>query len=224
MQTRYLDQQRKWDLLADTWIDAGPPASPSAGDIKIYKELLSKSLQYPGEGKIILLGSTPKIRDIFLSQNGFRENEVFCIDFSEKMYLQTSKTLKKNPREQFVLGNWLDFNIGSRVYDVVMGDKAIDNIMPEDWQRFFGQVHSHLRTGGSFIVHLALADERFRGIGFSGALAKWSAMYADTKQPMGQIVAGLWEEILTASAFKDGYHNTVTIDRFSDEVERLLDQ
>ena len=36
----YSSQKEKWNSLASTWIDAGPPASPSGEDIKNFDKLL----------------------------------------------------------------------------------------------------------------------------------------------------------------------------------------
>lgn len=223
MRTHYLEQKRKWDALATTWIETGPPASPSDDDINIYKSMLIESLSGKTNGQVALLGCTPKIRKLFTTTKELRDIKLVCIDFSESMHFQTTKVLdKQNPNEKFFLGNWLDFNIREHAFDVILGDKAIDNIMPDDWDQFFMQLQYHLSPGGSFIIHLALADDDFRKITFESALEKWANIYDNSQESLGQIASGFWEDLLTASAYKDGYHNTVTISRFAPEVDAFL--
>lgn len=225
MRTHYLEQKRKWDSLATTWIDTGPPASPSNEDMQNYSLMLLDSLSTSTKGQVILLGCTPKIREMFATIDGLKDVNLTCVDFSEKMHSQTTTAMStSNPNETFILDNWLDFDLGKHKFDAILGDKAIDNIMPDDWDRFFSQIYYHLRPSGSFIVHLALADKQFKNISFNDALDKWVNMRMTSNQSLEQIASGLWEDLLTASAYKDGYHNTVTISRFSKEVEAYSDE
>lgn len=218
-----IHQKAKWDSLASNWVDTGPPASPSAEDVWNYEQLLTETLPRDSSESVILLGCTPSLRDMLarIIRNG--NSEVVCVDFSTKMYEQTTRATKfRNPNERFVLADWCDFDIGKSLYSAILGDKVIDNIMPPQWPDLFERVHYHLRPGGSFIVHLALADERFRTVTFTKALEKWAALRLQAKLPIEHVVAGLWEDVLTASAFKDGnYYNTVKTGRFADEVEAI---
>jgi len=219
----YAMRKRKWDTLAETWQDTGPPASPSIEDIGNYRKLLQEQLASVRDGRIIILGSTPRLRDMLAEDDHFRQFEVVCVDFSTLMYERASHITKtRNSKERLELADWLTFDVGSKMYDAVLGDKVIDNIMPTDWHTFFLRIHSHLRPGGGFIAHLALADEQFRNVTFTSALTKWSGIYDAGISPLEDVVSGLWEDVLTASAFKDGnYFNTVKTGRFSDEVEQL---
>lgn len=219
----YSQQKGKWDALASTWVDTGPPASPSDEDVENYKKLLIEGLSGLHTGKIILLGCTPKLRDMLSNYELFERFEVVCVDFSLTMYERTTRALKHpNKNERFELADWLTFDLGKEKFNAVFGDKVIDNIMPDEWTTFFARIRHHLCSNGSFIVHLALADDRFKKVTFFSAFEKWAYSHAQRKAPLEQIVSGLWEDTLTASAFKDGnYHNTVKIGRFADEVEEL---
>jgi len=220
--TRHALAQAKWDNLAATWVDTGPPASPSTQDIANYRMLLEQALGHRRTGNLVILGSTPKLRDLLASEP-FLGFNVLCVDFSAKMYTQMSAAVgHPNPRETFHLEDWCTFRAAGAEYDAILGDKCIDNVMPEDWDAFFSNVHYHLRPGGAFIVHLALADSRFQGVPLRDALAKWSDRLHSKQDSLRNAAAGFWEDLLTASAFKNGYHNTVTTSRFADEVEEAL--
>ena len=218
--------KQKWDRLATTWVDTGPPASPSNEDIENFRNLLQDAIGDLSEGKIIILGSTPRLRDMLATHPRFQNFEVVCVDFSEEMYRRTTALVKHpNPNERFVLSDWLEFDIGFYEFHAVLGDKVIDNIMPQNWKAFFRRVHHHLRTNGSFIVHLAPQNMTFQYVTFAQSLHKWSEYHSRPEGSLERAAAGLWEECLGASAFYDGTrHNTQKTSRFLNEVESILAQ
>ncbi len=173
--SHYAKRKNKWDTLASTWVDTGPPASPSNEDVENYKQFLLESLIGLNTGKFLLLGCTPKLRTMLSSFDAFKRFEVICIDFSLEMYKETTKTIKSpNPNERFEFADWLKLNIGKEEFAAILGDKVIDNIMPDHWMTFFERLHYHLHPGGYFITRLALADRRFKFVTFESALKKWT--------------------------------------------------
>lgn len=212
--------QAKWDRLAETWVDTGPPASPSANDIEHYRVLLEQATAPRSAGNLLILGSTPSLRNLVAS--AFPAFSVTCVDFSVKMYDRMSSAIAvANSRERFHQGDWCTFALARGECDAILGDKCIDNVMPDKWDDLFANIHRQLRPGGAFIVHLALVDDRFRDTNLDQALSKWSRRLEQGHDSLRNAAAGLWEDLLTASAYKEGYHNTVTTSRFADEMERL---
>jgi hypothetical protein len=209
----------KWDELSKSWEEAGPPATPSKQDIQNFSLLMSKYIR--PDSRILLLGSTPSLR--LMMANEYESCEVVCVDFSNEMYRRTSELITlKNPRESVVFGNWLDFNLGALGFSVALGDKIIDNIAPKDWRPLFENIHRHLEDEGCLIVHMAIADSSFKTVTVDSALEKWSKTFEAGQIDLNTTVAGFWEDLLTASAFADGnYYNTVTIDRFRSDLERV---
>lgn len=208
-------------MLASTWVDTGPPASPSEEDIDNYRKLLLEALGTKKAGRIMLLGCTPKLRDML--RESFTAYDVTCVDFSEMMYKRTTELVKHpNPRESFVLSDWLTLDIGRHEFDAALGDKVIDNVMPEDWLTFFGTIHVHLCPRGYFVAHLAPQNMTFKYLTFSSSLHKWADYHRRHGEPLEQVVSALWEEMLGASAFKDGKRcPTQRIRRFSSEIDRI---
>lgn len=218
-------QRRKWDSLAPNWDDTGPPASPSAEDVVNFDRLLADSISEGSDGTIMLLGCTPKLRDMLAKSPIYSHFDVLCVDFSLAMFERASQiTQLRNPRERFVLADWLSMDLGRSTALAVLGDKVIDNVMPDHWPAFIERVHYHLLPGGCFVVHLALADEKFKGITFHDSLMKWGSLLAQHHIPLQEAAAGLWEDILTASAFAGGsYYNTVSIGRFANDVQSVIE-
>jgi len=218
-----MQSKEKWNRLASTWVNTGPPASPSDEDISNFSNLLQDALSDKSTGTIMILGCTPKLRDLLCDFKGFKSFDVVCVDFSREMYERTTESVKcHNPREQFVLEDWLTMDIGQQRFDAVLGDKVIDNVMPGDWTTFFERVHYHLRPHGYFIVHLAPQNMTFKHITFSTSLDKWADFYRHYRGSLERAASGFWEEVLGATAFKGGMrHNTQKIERLEDEVEAI---
>jgi len=98
----------KCDSLAETWHDAGPPASPSAGDLKIYSRFLKQAMRNVDSPKIMILGSTPRLRTLVARL----EVSVTCVDISERMLVKTSELLSsRNTRETLVCQDWLHLDV-----------------------------------------------------------------------------------------------------------------
>jgi SAM-dependent methyltransferase len=218
----YQRRKAKWDKLAPTWIDTGAPASPSKGDIQNYNELLREIVNQTDVAKIMVLGCTPALRNMLAEMAGFIHLEVVCVDFSEAMYRRTTEFVEhKNTHERLVLADWLTMDFANGKFDAIIGDKVIDNIMPDDWTAFFQRIHFHLRPHGYFIVRLAPQNIALEGVTFLELLNKWANLYK-LNGNFENIVSGFWEELLGASAFKDGIrYYTQKIGRFVVDVDSI---
>lgn len=212
---------KKWDELATTWQDAGPPATPSREDLHYFARLLGAPASHSA---ILILGSTPSLRSLLAGRCG--NSKVVCVDFSQRMYEATSAILgTMNPNESFVCSDWTQMELGSESFSAVIGDKAIDNVHPSRWRAFFSAVHRVLKKRGIFVVHMAFSDLSFRGITVEQSLRKWASLVRETGLEQRDAIAGLWEDLLTASAFYGGeYFNTVRVDRFEKEIMFVRDQ
>lgn len=207
----------KWDRLASAWEDAGPPATPSPDDIAHFSELLDEA---GAIDSALILGSTPSLRKM-VSQR-FPNCRIVCADFSRRMYEVTSEVIGgAPPNEEFVCSDWIYLAL-SRRFSVILGDKAIDNVHPDNWGKFFSRLHNHLVPSGYFLVHMALADPSFKGVTVTSALAKWADKLVAGRITPSDAASGLWEDLLTGSAFYGGhYYNTARVDRFGEEIEAV---
>lgn len=210
--------KEKWDELAAGWEEAGPPATPSAEDVEHFRELLEGQVSH-GDS-ILLLGCTPSLRRMLV--RAFRSCNVVCVDFSEKMYERTAFYVPEpNPRESFVLCDWLALKYRC-AFGAALGDKALDNIHPEHWRSLFDVIHDALVPEGVFVAHLALAHDRYRGVSPREVFQKWCDLVVDGSVDLDVASAGLWEDLLTSSAFARGeYFNTVVVDRWMPELQAI---
>ncbi len=199
-QTR-LKELAKWNRLAETWALATPPAVPSKEDVRIFRECLLK-YKLRGTFRVVILGSTKELRSIFLNDPELVNTEVYCVDWSERMYSRSTEIgCINNPNERFLCEDWREFDLGGEQADVILGDKAIDNVPYPLWQGLFEHLYSILRPEGGLILHLALITHQFVGISFEGALSKWAIEVDAGRVDIDTAVSGLWEDLLSGSAF-----------------------
>lgn len=145
----------KWNAtLAEMWQDILPPSKPSVSEIGIYKEILKKikeKAQYP-EYKALILGTTNEFREMLLEE-GF---SITIVDVSEEYHKRIIKNKPINrKRESVVFCDWLNISKSSKItensYDVVIGDLAVGNIIPEKLNDFINQIDYVLKPNGFFL-------------------------------------------------------------------------
>lgn len=130
------------------------PAAPSAckGAIEIYKELLEKSIIGKKKFNACVLGSTPELRNMVLEKDGY----LTSIDINPEMFDKVKPYIKyDNGKEKIVIGDWLDNQLVSEFYDVVLGDGVSNNISFKDQDKFFKEISRLIKRGGYVILREA---------------------------------------------------------------------
>src|SRR4030042_5364331 len=90
----------KWSLdLAKQWEKYKPPSRPTSSEVDIYEKHI-KNL--PKNSKILLLGSTPEIRDLAAK---YKIKIVLC-DWSEKICKALELLTKNELKEGFSKQDW----------------------------------------------------------------------------------------------------------------------
>jgi|GEM_PF-5945701 len=216
--------KRKWDELASKWTLTGPPASPSDEDVGNFRFLLTHGLELSSSTRVMLLGCTLALRTMLSDLCYHHHMEVVCVDISSMMYTRTSEAMAEpNPHETFECLDWLEMNLGKASFTAILGDKVVDNVMPEDWDTFFKRLQRHSEPDGLLILRVAPQNMTLKGATFRGLLTRWADRYRRGMDSLPAVVSGLWEELLGASAFKGSMrHTTQQIGRFADEVNDLM--
>lgn len=126
-------------------------AAPSAceGAIKIYKELIEKSIGNKKEFNVCVLGATPELRNMVLEKEG----NLTSIDINSEMFDKVKPYIKyDNKKEKIVIGDWLDNHLESDFYDIVLGDGVSNNISFEDQDKFFKEISRLINKDGYIIL------------------------------------------------------------------------
>src|SRR3989344_4784611 len=124
-----------------------PPASPSEDDIAIFRKYI-KNVK-PG-GSLLLLGSTPKIRELLQSCG----KEYTIADFSYHMISGNLKISKNvDPaREIWMKINWHDLPSKIRPVDFAIGDLILNQIPPAGQTEFLKKMNLLLKPGGILAI------------------------------------------------------------------------
>jgi ubiquinone/menaquinone biosynthesis C-methylase UbiE len=110
------DMLKIWRRYASNWKTRSSPWRVSKGDIQIYKNILEKELP----GKILILGSTPELRDL-VSSTG---NKVTLIDICPEMIISMGSLLKKSKvsEEMHILADWRSMPFLDNSFDIILGE------------------------------------------------------------------------------------------------------
>lgn len=131
-----------------------PPSIPSREDIKIYREFF---LVNEVKGAVLLLGSTPALRDM-LSELGIKNYVV--ADFSFKMIGTGLLLVKKATAENeiWLKAEWTQMPLSLGIFDCILGDLVFMQKVPENQSKFLKKIASLLRPNGIFITRTHIAN------------------------------------------------------------------
>jgi ubiquinone/menaquinone biosynthesis C-methylase UbiE len=128
------------------------PAAPSAskGVLRIYEELLIKTIGKKKNFRACVLGATPELRDLVLKHKG----QLTTIDLSLEMMDKCTPLMKHNNtnREVLVMGDWLENPLADDYFDVVIGDGISNNIAFKDQNKLFNKFNRLLKKNGRLIL------------------------------------------------------------------------
>lgn len=151
-----------WDNMSYYYRTLVAPSVPSNGDLKNYTKVL---IEIPEKSTILILGVTPKIRELLQNFGG----KILMADFSNAMRKMSDLQLgglPENLNETFIRTDWLNLSkiIDKNSVDVILGDLAIGNIGPRDLNEFFNNLNFILRPGGSFITRIKLYNRDWANV------------------------------------------------------------
>lgn len=139
-----------WQDWSKLWSRVGPPWRPSVKDIKFWEKRIVE-LDRGRKLRILLLGTTPEIRDMLARHN----ISVTMLEVNEVMYEAMTKLRKsRNGEEKLVIGDWLkaDRIFKKNSFDIAIGDLPHCNVAFKKWPRFFENFYNVLKPGGLFFL------------------------------------------------------------------------
>lgn len=143
-----------WNVsMARTWRYMKAPSRPSQSELKIYERYFDKvgvrrGLQRP---KVLILGSTTEFRKLAYN----KDFAVVVVDYSREYYDEISRDLEKEivEKEEYHNCHWckMDQELKGSKFDIIIGDLAIGNIKPEDFDKFISNIALLLSDQGYFL-------------------------------------------------------------------------
>ena len=150
----------KWKKIADNWEQLGPTAKPSEEEIELYRAISLIELSEKAKIKVVILGSTPELRDMCSDFFDSKIESITCVDATEDMYHAMSRLLKsKNTKEKFVHGNWLNLSeyFEKESIDIIYGDHIVSNVGGKE-NELFSEIKTILKNDGCFISKIQHTD------------------------------------------------------------------
>ncbi len=127
--------------VAKEWRKYKPPSRPSTTEVKIYDSYIRK---LPKNSSVLVMGSTPEIRDLAAK---YKMNVAIC-DWSEDVN-EALKLLMKNKssHEAFFEQDWRVMKLGDS-FDMVIGDCATTVVPYNDLEIVLSNIARHLKPDG----------------------------------------------------------------------------
>ena len=136
-----------WDKkLAKEWGKYKPPSRPSSGEIRIYESYIR---ELPRKSKILIMGSTPELRDLTAK---YKIDTTIC-DWSEDVYRALKLLVKHKAKETFIRGDWREMNFGEK-FDMIIGDCSTTVVPYKDLDTVISNVSRNLVPNGLAIQRI----------------------------------------------------------------------
>ena len=143
----------RWDQeVADFWQSVFPPACPSKSELLFYAKYFNEVKQHCHvQAKVLILGSTKKLIELALQNHFF----VTVVDSSEdycRSVIDSINMGESRDHCNVVICDWANMhsheNLKGNRYDIIIGDMAIGNIRPLDFERTIQSISNLLKNNG----------------------------------------------------------------------------
>lgn len=203
---RLRTQKQAWKNLSqkDSWEKFTSPSRPSRDDIRNYNRMIQISLKNKMNPEILVLGSTPEIRDMLVKFSLLQKAKITCLDMSEDMYRAMSGLLKNDnmSNETFVLGNWINTKLDKK-FDIILGDYVVDNIDHASREEFLKNISGLLKKDGAFIIRDYVLTKKYKSISMQDIFTSYASQVKNEKITIKEAANWIWNDLLWDSYFKN---------------------
>lgn len=136
--------------LAASWNKYQPPIRPSVNEIEQFRELIVGNFSKLSDISILILGSTPELRDL-VSSLGVAPT---IVDYSLENYLALgSLCSQKHPEERYWNANWFEIQT-SEHFDIVLAEASFNVVEYKALADLSKKVHELLSPRGLLITKI----------------------------------------------------------------------
>lgn len=138
------------NYLAITWGKYLPPIRPYVEECEIFKTYLSEFIkQNDKRPKVLILGSTPELRDVAYSCG----IEPFIVDYSKDNYEAMGTLCKVIGKDIFIESNWLDIKQHiHEQFDFIFSEAAFNVLNATNAKKLYRICFDMLTDGGRVIA------------------------------------------------------------------------
>jgi len=127
---------------------------PFKKNILDYKKLFQSTIRKTKNPKILILGSTPELRDLL---SKIKNVEVTICDINIEMILAMTELVKNKKaveKETWIRASWKDMPLKKGYYDVILGDYITTAFPLKDHSELFNKLRSILNKKGCFVSRI----------------------------------------------------------------------
>mgnify|MGYP000666378151 CR=1 FL=1 len=144
------------------------PICPTEYELTVYRRCIGAvAANHPG-GRMLILGSTPELRDLALAAGLV---PVAC-DHSRQIWESMSKLMRQHGPEEFLNCNWLELP-EDRTYEVIAGDGSFVMLAPEQLEPMLRKISRLLRPEGVAVFKVGARSRPFPVRLFAEAVAEY---------------------------------------------------
>lgn len=138
------------NYYAIIWKDIKPPIRPYEDEIRYFKEILKKKVDTETDVKVLILGSTPELRDVVYSFN----LSPTVVDYSIENYEMMGELCRYERNDTVVCCDWMDMlnYLSPDSYDIILGEAAFNVIRPEYAEKLFYICNKLLKNHGQLVI------------------------------------------------------------------------
>lgn len=127
-------------------------ARPASGPniYKTYQEIFNNNISNITSPSVLVLGSTPELRDLILEKN----IQLTTIDLNHDIIdgMRQNMVHQNHPKETTVIGNWLNMPLKKESFDFIMGDGISNNIITKDHHKLFSEINRVLKKDSKVLL------------------------------------------------------------------------
>jgi ubiquinone/menaquinone biosynthesis C-methylase UbiE len=140
----------EWKNMVEQWIKITEPSIPSPKEIDFQREYIKKHIDPNKEFKVLILGSTPRLRDLV---SEFENCKVFLCDINPEMTFAMTELLERanHEDETWIKASWLDMPFKDEFFDIILGDITIDNLPFEFHNQYINEVSRVLKNDRAYL-------------------------------------------------------------------------
>ena len=136
-----------WDI-ASKWKNFHPPIRPSKDDLAVFEKYLQEKIKQKGKSlKLLILGSTPELRDL-AKEHGIVP--IVC-DYSKENYDALGMLCKKEGKELFVNCDWRELHLPEPV-DLVFCEASFNMVNKEDLRKVLSNAMKIISNNGLIVA------------------------------------------------------------------------
>ncbi len=225
---KFISIKKHYQIFSKKWNMYTEPGRPAREDIKNYNQLTKTALGKKRNAKVVILGTTPEIRDLLYKYYLLNRIKVICLDVAPEMYqAMTELVILKIPSEKFIHRNWVEMDFPKNSIDLFIGDFVIGNLISyQEKQVFFEKINYSLKNDGYFITRHLWITPKAEIKDLKQRLFSYVPKIIHEELTLKQVTNFFWNDLIIGSWFrnKENIASTLYFDQDFKKLTKYFDK